>query len=276
MADVFQLPLPPQGLVFPETANAVAMVIVTTLTAAFIAYALWDWKKTRTPLLLLMVVGGAISYCNEPIMDILGLVWHPRDGMPVAFTTYGPVPIWGLFVYTILFGGMPAVLLRAAQRGISPSAYWKGVVIFMIFDLAVEWPALMTGLYAYYGDPSYSVMGLPLYWLFINPHGPHFTVALLLLTPQLFQGWRILLVPLLPMSTYASSALFVAWPAFSALNVPEAGAALKWAGGTLTFLLGGIVYYEMSKIICSRWVGQTGKQVIVRPAGISPSSGSVA
>ena len=246
----FELPLPPQGLVFPQAPQLVATVILWVLVAACLLYSLWEWRRTRQPLALLLTLGGAISYLNEPIDDVLGLLWHPHPRQWVAIDTFGPAPLWGLGIYTIFFGTMSYLLLLQARRGITRQQLWGGILLFFVIDLLCELPLLHYGLYVYYGEPPLQLLGLPLYWLFINIGGPLMVVALLLRAPQLFSGWRLLTLPLLPMTADAAGSIAAGWPIFSALNTPGASAGLKLAAALLTMGLGVLIVDGLAAAIC--------------------------
>jgi hypothetical protein len=71
-----------------------------------------------------------VCYLNEPIDDLLGLVWYPRPGQWVAFTTFAPVPWWGLFVYIVFFGAVPYLALRSMRRtGVTARSTWTWFVM---------------------------------------------------------------------------------------------------------------------------------------------------
>lgn len=254
--DHFDLPSPPPGLQFPQTPQVYITVIMLTLAGAFVLYGLYQWYRSRSPLAPLLLLGGAVCYLNEPIVDVLGLCWHPRPGQWVALHTFGPVPLWGLGIYIIFFGGMTHVLLQQARRGITRKQFWIGVLAFFAADLACELPILHYGLYHYYGQPPFELMGLPLYWLFINTPGPLIDVALLLRAPQFFRGWRMLLIPLLPMTTDAIGSVGAGWPIFSALNTPDSTVALKTGAALLTAAIGLLLIDALSRVIC---VSEDGK-----------------
>ena len=246
----FDLPLPPQGLVFPEVAQHYATIAMWSVVAIFVAICLYQAWKTRSPLALLLLAGGAICYLAEPMVDVLALCWHPRPNQWVALHTFGPVPLWGLGIYIVFFGAMTYLMLLAAQKGISRKTFWIGVLCFFLADVACELPIIHAGLYSYYGEPPYQFMGLPMYWLFINTLGPLIAVALLLRAPQFFTGWRQVLIPLLPVTTDIAGSVSSGWPIMSALNAPGASTELKWAAATLTILLGLAIMDGLSRLIC--------------------------
>jgi hypothetical protein len=187
--EVFDLPIPPQGLVYPQTAQVVATVLAGVILVVVVLYALWEWQRTRSPLMLALLFGGAVCYLNEPIDDLLGLVWYPRPGQWVAFTTFSPVPWWGLFVYMVFFGAVPYFALHSMQRtGVTVRSTWTWFVAFFVLDALIEQPIIHSGLYHYYGNPPFEVLGFPLYWMFINAGGPMLLATVLLAAPQFFRG----------------------------------------------------------------------------------------
>ena len=246
----FDLPAPAPGLVFPQAPQLYATSIMGALVGVIVLVLLVEAVRRRSLLPLLLLAGGAVCYLCEPIVDVLGLCWHPRPNQWVALHTFGPVPLWGLGIYIIFFGAMPYGLLRLAERGIPARAFWIGVAAFFVVDLLCELPLIRLGLYTYYGNPPFLFCGLPLYWLFINTPGPLITVALLLRARPYFAGWRLGLLPLLPMTTDVIGSTGAGWPIFSALNTPGASEALKWGAGALTIVIGLLVMEALGRAIC--------------------------
>ena len=226
-------PTPPSYLEMPHTAQIVYTIIWAVVVAGFIGYAVVEIARRRGPLLAVLLIGGAVAYFNEPIDDVLGLVWHPRPNMWVALDTFSPVPLWGVFVYMALFGGIPYLMYRAFQRGVTAKQVWIWVGVFWIADIAVEIPAINSGMYTYYGEPPFKVFGLPLYWFAINIGGPIETAVLLLVFCSLFTGWRMLLLVPIPMVLDAAGSVGIGWPIFSALHA-EASMPVKYLTAILT------------------------------------------
>jgi hypothetical protein len=208
----------PTQLVMPHTAQIVYTSIWATVVLGFVVYAVIELVRRRGPLLLILLAGGAIAYFNEPIDDLLGLVWHPRPGQWVLFDTFGPVPLWGVFVYIALFGGIPYLMYGAFQKGVTPKQIWLWIGVFWVADIAVEIPAIASGMYTYYGDPPMKVLGLPLYWFAINIGGPIETAVLLLAFGRTFVGWKRLALLPIPMVLDAAGSVGLGWPIFSALH----------------------------------------------------------
>lgn len=230
------LPATPDYLVMPHTAQVVYTGIWAAVVLAFVVYAMVELVRRRNPLLVVLLAGGGIAYFNEPIDDLLGLVWHPRPGQWVLFDTFGPVPVWGLFVYIALFGGIPYLMLRAFERGVTPARMWLWIGVFWLADLAVEIPAINSGMYQYYGNPPMKVFGLPLYWFAINIGGPIETAVILLVAGGFFAGWRLLLLLPIPMVLDAAGSVGMGWPIFSALHA-ESNTAVKYLAASITLAM---------------------------------------
>jgi hypothetical protein len=202
-----------------------------------------------------MLAGGALAYFNEPVDDILGLVWHPRIHQDTVLNTIGPVPMWGLPTYIFFFGGIAWLLLRELRRGrFTLRKFWAGVGITFLADLLVEIPLLQTHLYVYYahGAVPMTIGKLPLYWLLINTTGPIFCAAILFAAPDYFKGWRAALIILLPVVADASCSIAVGLPVYTALHAPHAGTLAKWGGALLSCAIGLVILDALSRWILAR------------------------
>ncbi|MGO9352198.1 MAG: hypothetical protein ACLP3C_15750 [Mycobacterium sp.] len=159
----FDLPVTPDGTQMPQAAQLVATVAMAVLVAGFTVYAVRKIVRSRSFTLALLLVGGAISYFNEPIDDVLGLVWHPVMGQWTALDTFARVPLWGLGIYIVVFGGIPYVILQSLRRGVTRRQLWGWVGVLAVVDVAVELPVLASGIYRYYGDAPMQIGGCPVY-----------------------------------------------------------------------------------------------------------------
>jgi hypothetical protein len=233
----FDLPATPDGTAMPHTAQLVATVAMAVLVAGFAVYAIREIARRRSVTLALLLIGGAISYFNEPIDDVLGLVWHPVVGQWTALDTFSRVPLWGLGIYIVFFGGMPYLILQYLLRGMTRWQLWGWVGVLAVVDVAVELPILASGIYSYYGDAPLQIGGFPVYWIVINTVGPLALAVLLLAAGDTFTGWRAAYLLFLPMVCDAAGSVAVGWPIFSALNA-QASAPVRWLAAALTVTIG--------------------------------------
>jgi hypothetical protein len=210
---------------------------MAVLVVAFVAYAAIEIGRHRSFTLALLLVGGAISYLNEPIDDVLGLVWHPEVDQWTVLDTFSRVPLWGLGIYIVFFGGMPYLILKKLRAGMTRRDLWRWVGVLIVVDVVVELPILYFGIYQYYGNPPMEVAGFPVYWIFINAVGPLALAVLLLAAGDTFTGWRTAYLLLLPMVCNAAGSVAVGWPVYSALNA-GAGPLVTWAAAGLTIAIG--------------------------------------
>jgi hypothetical protein len=233
----FNLPQHPDGTTFPETPQIVATSAMAVLVLLFAAYAVHEIVRRRSWLLALLLVGGGVSYLNEPIDDVLGCLYHPVDGQWTVLDTFAAVPLWGLGIYIVFFGGMPYLILQALERGVTRRQLWQWVAILFVVDVAVEIPILAADMYDYYADPPFEVAGFPLYWLFINVGGPVEVAVILYAAKHLLTGWQQLYLVALPMVCNAAGSIAVGWPIYSALNA-QASEPVKYAAALVTMAIG--------------------------------------
>lgn len=238
-----EAPAPPVTMVMPHTPQVVFTVLWGSVFVLLALYAGYRLVIKRDPLFAVLLLGGAICYFAEPMVDVLGLLWHPTVGQWVAVDTFRACPLWGLFVYAICFGGLPYFMLVDFRRaGFTPRRAWTWIGVFWAVDIAVEIPIIGSDLYVYYGNPPMEVAGLPLYWLFMNIAGPLETAVILLLAGSYrggvwLRGWRVVLVAALPVSLDAAGSSAVGWPVFSALHA-QAGVGVKYLAALVTVGLG--------------------------------------
>jgi len=242
----------PTYMVMPHTAQIVYTAIWAAIMLAFAVYGAILLLRRRDPLLLVLLLGGAIAYFNEPIDDLLGLCWHPRPGQWVAIRTFGPAPLWGVFVYMALFGGIAYLMASAFERGVTRRQVWTWIGLFWIADLAVEIPAIASGMYKYYGHPPMQVAGLPLYWFAINIGGPVLTALAVLLTRRRLTGWwRVLLLLPVPMVLDAACSVAMGWPIFSALHA-QSSMPVKYLAAFVTLAMGVTLMEVTIRFVSSR------------------------
>ncbi len=248
----FNAPPGPDGMVFPLTAHLWADTVLWLVVGGLVGFALAELVRRRSALGLVLMLGGGLALFNEPVDDILGLVWHPRPGQNTVLDTIGPVPMWGLPTYIIFFGAVPWLLLREFRKlQFTMRQFWIGIGITFVLDLLIELPLLATDLYTYYpvGDVPMSIAGFPLYWLLINTTGPILCAAILFAAPGYFRGWRAPLLVLVPVVADAACSIAVGLPVYTVLHTPGVSEPVRWAGALLSCLIGLVILDALARFI---------------------------
>src|ERR1700751_3282481 len=94
-ANDFNFPAGPLHMLFPHAAHLWANGVIWAVAGTLLLLALNDFRRTRSLLGIALLAGGALAYFNEPVDDILGLVWHPRIQQDTVLNTIGPLPMGG-------------------------------------------------------------------------------------------------------------------------------------------------------------------------------------
>lgn len=239
-------PIPP--LVMPATAQAVVTAVVGLIAMAALVAAVVLGRRHRTPLYLVVLLGGALASIDEPVADLLGGCMHPQTGGWTAFSTFDrPIPVWVVLAYGLFFGAVPLILLALMRGGDARRRFVAGIGVIFAANLLIELPVIGAGMYVYYAEQPFKVFGFPLYWLFINSAGVATIAVVLVRLGHRFRGarlgWALLLPPAAQIAAY-----LVGMPAFSMYNT-DADSPWKWLGAVATMLLGALVLRELSRLV---------------------------
>src|SRR5256885_16867506 len=74
------IPNPPLDMRTPATTDAIFSSISVLLAVAAVAYALVLWKRERTAIPVLIVLGGGCAALIEPLVAVNAGRWWPRHG----------------------------------------------------------------------------------------------------------------------------------------------------------------------------------------------------
>jgi hypothetical protein len=262
-------PIPP--LVMPATAQACATAIVALVGVLALVAAAVLGRRHRTPLYLVVLLGGALASFNEPVADLLGGCIHPQQGAWVAFSTFDrPIPVWVVIAYGLFFGAVPLVVVALMRGGNPRQRFLTAVGVIFAANLLIELPILAAGMYVYYGEQPFKFLGMfPLYWLFINSAGVATIAVVLLRVGSKLRGanlgWALLLPPAAQIGGY-----LVGMPAFSMFNT-DAGSVWKWLGAVGTMLLGAAVLRALSRMVPDHAAGPPAPAEVPRTAGVAGS-----
>jgi hypothetical protein len=244
------VPQPPIHMVMPATQQAVFTIFIFAPLGVALAIAIRNLIRGEGPVLLLCLIGGTVAAVFEPIVDVLGLVFFPRQGSWIAFETMGrPVPLLIAFVYPWYVGGQGYLAYRLFQRGIDRRGVFRLWAIFFAVNIVLETPGLWFGVYTYYGRQPFDFWGFPLWWGFVNPVMPLIAGALILrVRPYLGSGWRLLgIIPLIPVADGLANG-GVAWPMWATLNTDLPSVA-TYAAGIVTLGLALYAVWIVSLVV---------------------------
>jgi hypothetical protein len=242
-------PAPPIEMVMPATPQTIFIVANLAVCAAAFAYAEYHRRRSGTAVGYLLLLAGAATVINEPVVDVLGLCWFADRGSIGLFKAWGvTIPIFMLPVYCWYVGGQALVAYSGIGAGLTSPRLFKLYATFAAVNVALELPGLNMGIYAYYGRQPFEAFGFPFWWPICNALMPIVMATLVYkLLPYLsgFRGaWVILLGPMAAGMTNGAIAI----PVWVALNsgVPLWGTSLAalvslGLGLTLAFLVTRIV-----------------------------------
>lgn len=237
------VPYPPVGGAMDHDLQMVFLIGMWIVAGGFGLLALREWRRSGSPLSLLMLVGGGLCMFIEPIVDVLGLVWFWPEGQFVLFETFGrPIPNWMLPVYIFYVGGQAIYTWQRLEKGETMRGIFKLYAIYMIVNVFLEEPPLHMGLYTYYGAQPLQLGLFPMWWAFTNAAMPIVLGALVYALRPYLIGWKTLLVvPMMPMGDALTNGA-IAWPTWTALNTTD-NLAITTAAALLSGSFGLIVMW---------------------------------
>jgi hypothetical protein len=217
-----RLPLPPVDAVLSAAQQNVLlwqMRIVVLVLAAAVAYGIQDWRTTKSPVFLLLVLGGGLAVPFEPFNDILGGCWHPIIGQEPVFELMGrPMPLWVVMIYFAYYGVQAAVTYRILRSGIKARSMWLLFIVPVLVDIALEVVLMRWDLYYYYGNQPLVFFKFPLYWAVGNSAVVFMAaVVAVFAEPHLTAGKRLAMALIVPLSDAAFAPLVV-FPSAMAVN----------------------------------------------------------
>lgn len=198
------------------------------------AYAIWIAIRHKSIVPVFIYLGGGLAYLAEPLVNVLGLVWFPQEGLQAVWGTLGrKVPLFGFLAYLWFLGGMTVILYDRLRSGLTGRGIWIAYGIFVLAECILEIPGLQIGAFTYYGNQPFVVAKFPLWWAFVNAAAPIVAGVLC------YRMLPLIAPPLRFVALYAvcfSNALVMggsAFPLFFALNAP-AGPLVTHLVGVLT------------------------------------------
>jgi hypothetical protein len=249
----FGLPIPPVDAIAPTAIASGATTFFTVLALLALVYALWDWRKSRRPIILYILIGGGLTLLVEPFVDLMGACWHPIYGQGVAFELMGRyMPWWIVAVYFAFYGAQGALVYSLLRKGVSTRALFLLLLIPMAADVAIEEITLPTGLYVYYGAQPLMLFGnLPYWWVPCNSFGLMIGISLIYKLAPSLKGPTSLALPfLLPIGDLIAYVI-IGMPSWIVINTAGVPWWLVQTGGVASFALAAIIFVIMAKYVAT-------------------------
>ncbi len=213
------------------------LICLALVTAATLVYAAIDAWRTRSPLLALLILGGATfgAFAVEPTYDIIMATWYPYD-LPVQLLTVVGRPMALMIVFAWVQIGVTAYIsYRVVLAGWSAT---RALALFAVMSLAegpMEMLCVHFGVMNYYGNHA-AIFGVPLPSLVQNAGMfAVIGVALAALVPHL-RGWRWAIVPFAVGMLYLGYVLSCTWPNFLAIQ-GQASTPVFWVAAVASSIL---------------------------------------
>ena len=240
---------PPIDMAMPQLPQLVFLVANTLICALAFAYAERQRRRTGSAVGFLLLLAGAATVINEPVVDVLGLCWFAKQGSIGLFTAWGvTIPAFMLPVYCWYVGGQALFVFGAMQAGITASRLYRLYGIFALVNVALELPGLNMGIYAYYGNQPFEVLGFPLWWPICNALMPIVMAALVHVLLPYLRGMSLLLVILLgPMAAGMTNGA-IGIPVWVALN-SSAPAWVAYCAALVSLALGLTLAFLLSRVL---------------------------
>jgi hypothetical protein len=227
------------------------IVIQSAIILGAIVFAGRYWVKSKSPMLALILVGGAVANLAEPFVDLVGACWHPIINQHTLFENMDrPLPVWLFFSYITYFGCLTMWTFNAFNRGASRRAIWLWFLVPVAFDILMEEAMLgfSNSLYVYYGNQPLKIHGFPIWWAAANGSGIMISALVITLFASTLRGWRMLAVPFITIMSYGAAMGMVALPSIIVIN-SEFPNWVTQLGGIATFFIAFLVVQACAGMI---------------------------
>jgi hypothetical protein len=228
---VSPFPQPDLTATTSATGQAVFTLAMVLATVAVAAFAYRYWRTTGSPIALLCMVGGLACAPIEVIVDVVGLIWYPREGQWRAYESFGrPIPVLVVFGYVWFMGGLMAIVESRVSGGATHREIWRLYGWLIALNVVIETFGTRMEIYHYYGHQPLTFFGFPLWWAVVNTAVATVGGILIAALRPHLSGPRILaviaVVPMVDAGVNASTA----WPTWVMLNTNLSAWAIQPAG----------------------------------------------
>jgi hypothetical protein len=254
----FGIPAPPFDAYYGAFASNTASAILLSLTAIWIAIGFLHYRKTKSPVLLILAMSGFLCDLVEPYLDVMGGCLWPTSPNLTLFTILGrPMSLFSLSAWAAFGASMTCIsylMIRKVIEEKKPTSWlWLTFIVAGIVDVGFEEIMLnVHGLYVYYGNqPLILLTKFPWYYATLNGGGLFLATALAYRYRAQLSSWKALLILLLVPMCEGANYGFTAMPAWIVVN-GQYGWLATQAGGLATVLLGFAVMAGIFELVLQR------------------------
>lgn len=241
-------PLPPIDMVGNKNLELLFGIGCVVVFFLFIYFAFHYWFSKKSPVGILMLLGGVLTCTLEPFCDYVGLLWFPTIDtlFPPLFQGFGvSVPWWVAVGYTWYVGGMSFYSFKRFKKGITKKEMAKLIASIAVADIVLETIGLNLGVYTYYGNQPFQILGMPWWWSLSGGFMCVGIGALVYKYEANFKGIRsLMIIPLVP-AGFVMFVGWITWPVWVALD-SGAGYFFTYLAGFLSILLAVMLFKPLS------------------------------
>lgn len=224
------IPYPPTDLAGDPHVDGIVVLVMGALFLCALGYALFSLARTRSPVVLLMFIGGGCMMLMEPLVDTTAGVWFAESSRMFLHGWGRAIPLWVCLTYFVYFGVGSAVLWQMMQRGVSARTIWTIYLCEVLADFVLESVVLGTGIYTYYGDQPLLIGRFPLWWAAVNALISLTSAYAVTQVTRRAEGWQLLLIVPVMVCASAGANAAAGWPAWYVIN-SGLGPVLTQLGG---------------------------------------------
>lgn len=244
---------PPAGTVPNSMPAELAVTIAcAAIACAGLVAAALRWKRSGSPLGVLVILGSGLAVIQEPMVDTLGNMYIPPSHLTVL-TTYGrEMPAYAPLAYAFYFGIPTLLYLSAARRRATTREFQKLLLGSLALELGFELIAVNANMYTYYGDQPLRLLNLPLHWVTLNLTAAWVAAAAVHIILPHLKGWRIIASPLIVVCAIAASYCAQGWPVFSATHAEAASDTTLVISSLATIAIGMSIVQATIRILATQ------------------------
>ncbi|KAJ2893458.1 uncharacterized protein MKZ38_008666 [Zalerion maritima] len=213
---------PAADMAIPHTEQLIFTIATQIPFVIFFWMGIRNIVHYKDPTALFFGIGGCLASSFEPIVDVMGFCYFPREGNWVAFEWLGrPIPLLVPCTYGWFVGGMGYWCVSILQDPrTTRMGVWKLWGKAFVINLVLEYPPLYFGIYTYYGYQPLQVGGFPLWFPATNAITPIVAGTVVNLLHRLgeLNGWKMVVIVPITASAYGLANAAMGFPVWIALS----------------------------------------------------------